>query len=147
MILGLGSESFDQPATSRYLGPLIQWLWPAADVGQLAWALYWIRKLAHVTEFGLLAILVLRATTLGHGLPATRAAFVALGVSGLVACLDEGGQSLSTTRSGSGLDVALDLAGAGFFLLAAARLTRALGRPLFPLRPRRPESASAVPVD
>ncbi len=147
VILGLGSASFDKPSTSRFLAPLIQWFWPDLDAEQIDAAVYWVRKLAHTAEYGVLAILALRAGMLGHGLAIARSARVAFGVTLLVAGLDEGQQALSATRTGSARDALLDAASAGLFLLAAGLAERWRERPLFPLFPSVSSLPRAEPPD
>jgi VanZ family protein len=62
-----------------------------------------LRKLAHLVEYALLGALAMWAR---------RSYAVALPWALAIALLDEGRQSLSPTRTGSGWDVLLDLAGA-----------------------------------
>jgi VanZ family protein len=70
-----------------------------------------LRKLAHMTEFGLLWLLWLRALR-----PSTtihRAAFIALGICVAYAISDEFHQSFVADRHPSPFDVAIDTAGMG----------------------------------
>jgi VanZ family protein len=109
----LGSESLSLEGTSRFLGPLLRWLLPGVsdathDMLQLA-----IRKLAHVTEYGLLAFFVFRASMASGFSALPRGALGTFAVAAAFAAADETHQSLSATRLGSIWDVALDALGAG----------------------------------
>src|SRR5205814_2023470 len=70
------------------------------------------RKIAHVTEYSLLAALWFVALTRERGLPRRRAAWVALGVAVVWAVLDELHQATVPSRTASAMDVALDSTGA-----------------------------------
>lgn len=75
-----------------------------------------IRKLAHVVEYAILALLTFRAD---------RRRIVVLAVALVVATIDETRQGLFTTaRSGSPWDVLLDVAGAYTAWFVATRRTR-----------------------
>jgi len=117
--------------TSRILGPLLRWVMPGireATIERVQWV---VRKSMHVTEYGILALLVLRARTRtvrwlprewswGHGL------FV-VGVCGLFAVSDEVHQALVPSRHGSVLDVGLDTLSAAI-ALALLRIIRRMPR-------------------
>jgi VanZ family protein len=90
-----------------------------------------IRKLSHVAEYGLLAMLVLRALWIGSiESIVTSLSFTVLLV-GLLALADETRQAYSLERTGSSRDVGLDLGGAAIVALAMLTLRAVLGRPLF----------------
>lgn len=112
LIWWLGSGTFGAPTTSRFLYPLITWLWPDSSFEQRFAVLLAIRKLAHPTVYGVLAALALRAfrrSGLTKALPSMAAAFAfALALAGL----DELRQASLTSRTGSLLDVGLDACGA-----------------------------------
>ena len=60
-VWGLGGDDLSLEGTSRFLGPIFRFLFPfLSEAGneQLQWA---VRKAAHVTEYAMLAGLVLRA--------------------------------------------------------------------------------------
>ena len=85
-----------------------------------------VRKTAHLGEYGFLAFLILRALLIGGQPAVPAAALLALSLATAFAAADETRQSLSGSRLGSGLDVALDAlgAGAGIGLLLLARFQR-----------------------
>ncbi len=77
-----------------------------------------LRKLAHMTEYGLLWLLWWRA--LGYGDPRP-----SIAIALLYAVSDELHQSFVDGRHGSPLDVAIDAAGVGLAGLAVVVLSRA----------------------
>lgn len=97
-----------------------------------------LRKVGHVTAYGLLYLLFHRALKLHCPARPWCRCLVALVLSLSIALLDEGRQSLLYSRSGSLADVCLDLSGA----TAAALLTFGRWRPQGP----RPRSGSSSPV-
>ena len=70
---------------------------------------FYIRKAAHMTEYGLLAFLILRWLRLD--LPFRRAAGFAFMIAVLYACTDEYHQTFVEGRGGSPWDVLIDSAG------------------------------------
>ena len=129
LVWWLGSGQFGAPATSRFLEPLLRWLWPDGSPGQRFALLLAIRKLAHPTVYGVLSALAFRAALLSGVSGLLRSAAVALGLAVGVAGLDELRQSRTPTRTGSPADVALDAAGASAALAALALLRRRASLP------------------
>jgi len=87
-----------------------------------------IRKLAHVTEYAILAVLVARALD-EPGRAPDRVAAGTLAICAAYAALDELHQSFVPSRTGSPLDVALDASGAALGIaLRAAALRFSAGR-------------------
>ena len=133
LIWGLGSDGFSVTSSSRFLAPLIDWLSPGWSLAQHQAVLVAIRKLAHVTEYGLFALLVGHAVALAFEI---RMRFVIAGalaaVTGL-AVADELRQALSLLRTGSPFDVALDVSGGILALAGLCLVRRRAGRPLFGL--------------
>lgn len=103
-----------------------------AVVGLLAWMAPWIapadlaglhgasRKMAHVVEYAILALLWFRALARDTALSRTVAAAAVLAICVLWAALDETHQYFVPSRTGSVQDVAIDAAGA----LAALAIAR-----------------------
>jgi VanZ family protein len=112
VILFLGSGQGSMTRTSIIIRPILEFLFPSAD--ELTLQLYhgYIRKLAHFTEYGVLAFLALRAFT-GY---ATRYV-AALVLVALIASIDEFNQSFEASRTSSVWDVLLDITG-GLFVTA-----------------------------
>jgi VanZ family protein len=115
--------------TSRVIGPLLRWLFPAITDAQLLAAHAVVRKLAHVAEYGVLALLAARAF-LGSSKVFLRRRWPAasLALAACLALLDELNQSLTPSRGGSILDSLLDVAGASLALAAVALLRWRGGR-------------------
>jgi VanZ family protein len=132
----LSSALFSGEHTGVLLLPLLQALFPTAGPEHLQAVHLWIRKGAHVTEYLVLAVLLVRALrTEGLRGGALAAAAMLIGVA--YAALDETHQAFVPSRTASAGDVAVDaigvLAGVG---LAVAR------------RPAGPSPATAVrPVE
>lgn len=120
VIFSLSSERFAADYTGDLLAPLVAWLtaWagPAA-VGALHLAL---RKLAHLTEYAMLGVFWILAFSGEAGPGSARAALWTLGICAGWAGLDEARQSLTTNRTASLGDVALDTAGSAMGVLVAA---------------------------
>lgn len=115
--------------TSRFIRPLLEWLFPAAPEETLQLYHGYIRKLAHFTEYGVLAFLALYAFTLSASARLRALRYVLpIALAATVACVDEFNQSLSSARSGSPWDAALDISGA----VAMMIFTRLIRRPRLP---------------
>jgi len=124
LVWWLGTDAFGMPVTSRYLGPLVDWLWPTASPAQRFAVLLGIRKFAHPTVYAVLAALAFRAALLSGVSGLVRGAAVALAVAVSIAGLDEVRQTRTRTRTGTASDVALDAAGASAALAALGALRR-----------------------
>ena len=140
----LGGGGFSHSDTSRIIGPLLEWLFPGIDaVDKRSW-LRFIRKAAHVGEYAIFAVLVLRLTLFLGGRKLLSTAGVAVGATLLLALLDEGRQGLLGNRTGSVFDVGLDVTGGLFGLAIAVSLATLIGRPLLGI-PGWPGTAAAMP--
>lgn len=118
----LGSDQFGASPTSRYLGPLFDWLFPNASTELRYTLLMTTRKLAHPTVYAVLAGLAFRAALLSGVSGLARGAVIALAIALAIAGLDELRQSRSRSRSGAAADVGLDAAGACAALAALGYL-------------------------
>ena len=107
-----GGDAMSAPETSRFLGPLLDWLLPDLEAADRLLLLGLARKSAHVVEYAILAALLLRALLLSRRPTLARASLIALGASLVLALADEWRQGLSAVRTGALGDVGLDLAGA-----------------------------------
>ena len=131
VILLLSSDSFASPSTGSLLRPLLRWLfpeWSAAEIRMLHGA---IRKMAHVTIYGVLALLAFRAFRISLAATVLRHAGLAIALVLLAAAADEFHQSLSRARTGSLADVGYDLAGglAALAILVVGQRARGASRP------------------
>ncbi len=121
LILTFSGDSFSAASTSRILGPILRWLLPDVSPQTLESIHLLARKGAHAFEYGLLALLILRAELLGSArIWVVRLARV-LALTAAVASVDEIRQARLGQRTGSAVDVGIDLAG------AVAALALALG--------------------
>jgi len=111
--------------TSRFIGPLLHFLFP--DTPEQTIQIYhgYIRKCAHFTEYAVLAFFALRAFSrsfvqrvlkLRYILPVLLVAAIAM--------LDEFHQSFEASRTSSIWDVSLDIAGGVVMILAMLILKR-----------------------
>lgn len=129
--------AFSAQRTSRFLGPILRWLFPGIHESTVGTVQFVIRKGWHVTEYALLALLVdraLRRQPAAPGSPLRRAVFAFLLVSSY-ACLDEFHQSFHPSRQGSPVDVLIDSAGALAGLAAIHLQALRSAAPGFPPRP------------
>jgi VanZ family protein len=111
--------------TSRFLVPFLRWVHPTISPLALMKIEYAIRKVAHVTEYTVLAALMLRAFV--HVVFSKRwavAALVAFSVCGAFAASDEFHQSFVPSRTASARDVMIDCAGVLIGLLLYAIIAR-----------------------
>jgi len=106
------TETFSTQTTGSFLIPLLHRIFPGASAETLVFYHFLIRKCAHVGEYFLFSLLVLRGVRgeeRGWRLPCGLAA---LAVVACYAALDEVHQAFVPTRGASPRDVLLDLAGA-----------------------------------
>jgi VanZ family protein len=122
-LIFLASTSlFSFESTGHFLRPLLLWLFPGMDELTLNLVQFAVRKLAHLTEYGILAGLIYHALRQSAG-QATRtwdprhAVWTWLGCVAYAAS-DEWHQALTPDRTGSLKDVGWDTAGAALVLLA-----------------------------
>lgn len=115
--------------TSRIIGPLLHWVAPDISPEAVNLVHHLVRKGAHLTEYAILALLVLRAASISLRARETghycRAAGVALLIAAAYAATDEFHQSFVASRGASVYDVMIDASGA-FAALAVASLWRKL---------------------
>jgi VanZ family protein len=105
---------FSSPAgasaeTSRFIQPMIQFFFPNASPDTFQTIHLIIRKTAHLTEYGILSFLAVRAFRLSGF--AWKSFVLALVVVLVVAALDEFNQSFEPSRTSAVSDVFLDLSG------------------------------------
>src|SRR5207249_619282 len=121
LIFGGSGNLLSSLQTSRFLNPLIHWLFPAMPEGKVDRIVGVIRKGGHVTEYGVLALLLWRARRRPvkpeARLWAWRDAGWALALAAAYAVTDEWHQSFVPSRTGSAWDVLLDTCGAGAALM------------------------------
>jgi VanZ family protein len=105
-------QSFEH--SSRIIGPFLHWLFPGLGPEQLDRWVFFCRKIAHLTEYGLLAMLAWRAFR-HAGDPGRfwnrRPALAALALVFLYAISDEVHQAFVPSRQGAVVDVLIDTLG------------------------------------
>jgi VanZ family protein len=112
VILFLSSGQGSMSQTSRFVRPLIEFLFPNSPEETLIIYHGYIRKLAHFTEYAVLAFWASRAFfTSGKNTLRRVWHLFALLLVLLVALIDETNQSFLDSRTGSIWDVALDFFG------------------------------------
>jgi VanZ family protein len=119
VVLWLGGDHASANTTSRFIGRFVRWLLPDATPAVLDRIHFFIRKGAHLGEYGVLALLVLFALLASTRAAALRLTLPALAWVLVVAAVDEIRQATSLARTGSAWDVALNLSG-GILALALA---------------------------
>jgi VanZ family protein len=112
MISTFSSHYFSSDATFRFFYPILHWLFPTASRHWIHLMHVGIRKLAHVTEFGVFSV------TIFHGIRGDRRgwrvhwAFLTLLIAVAFATVDEFHQMFVPGRQASARDVAIDALGA-----------------------------------
>lgn len=116
------SDSFNAGNTSRIIGPLVLWLFPKTTPETLVVIHVITRKLAHFTEYAILAYLAARAfRTSPRPALANRWFVAALALIVAYALIDEYHQSFVPSRTSSIYDSFIDMAG-GLTALLVIRL-------------------------
>jgi VanZ family protein len=106
------SHYFSGEETARVIIPLLHWLFPAATPHMLRVMHVGIRKMAHVTEFGIFSISVFHGIRGGRSGWRFRWAVATLVIAVAFAGIDEWHQSLVPLREARARDVAIDALGA-----------------------------------
>jgi len=122
LVLFLGGTYFAAQETARFVVPILRSLMPGAPVSQVQAVHMVLRKVAHLTEYAVLALLWFSAIVRVEGRTPRAASWAALSICLVCACADEAHQSTLPTRQGSVRDVLIDAFG------ATAMLTIARGR-------------------
>jgi VanZ family protein len=121
------SGSFSATETSRFLAPLLRWLFPEVQAKTISAVHFAIRKSGHVVIYAILALLAQRAFYASFERPRAWIAAASLALALAVAIVDEGRQSLAKNRTGAVSDVALDMGGAAAALALASAGRRLWG--------------------
>jgi VanZ family protein len=112
MISLFSTHYFSGEETARFIVPILHWLFPAASPHMLRLMHFGIRKLAHVTEFGLFSITVFHGIRAGRSGWSFKWALATLVIAVGYASLDEWHQSFVPLREPRVRDVAIDAFGA-----------------------------------
>ena len=106
------TDLFSTQHTSQILWPFLKWLFPDISEKTLWLVHHGIRKAAHVTEYFVLSLLVLRGVRGEQSGWRWTWALATLGITASYAALDEVHQLFVSTRDASPMDVVIDTAGA-----------------------------------
>ena len=112
VILVASTDLMSAQHTSRFIGPFLRWLVPDIGPEAVLQVQLVVRKTAHVLEYALLAMLLLRAFRAGQGSVRWSHIGRAVAVAALCAATDEFHQSFVASRTGSPADVLIDISGA-----------------------------------
>jgi len=119
LVLGFSSGDFSAEKTGSLLGPLLVWLFPWITPSQINVIHFFVRKAAHLTEYGILALLWFRTFTYAGSFRVPTGALLALAISVASAIVDETHQAMVPSRTSSAADVLLDSIGATIALVPA----------------------------
>jgi VanZ family protein len=112
-LISLGStDVLASDETSRFIVPFLRWLLPGAAPATLDLLHEAIRKLGHVSEFAILAVLWYRSLTWERQARRPKVALAAFALTLAFAGLDEVHQAFVATRTASVTDVGWDGLGA-----------------------------------
>jgi VanZ family protein len=112
LISTFSTDPFSSQHTSAYLIPLLHWLFPHAAAGTLELMHTVIRKMAHLTEYFIFSILLLRGLRGKDRGWQLRWAVWAVVIAAGYASIDEFHQVFVPSRHASPWDALLDTAGA-----------------------------------
>ena len=122
-VLILGTSYFAASTTGPLVLPFLKSLAPGASTAKLHAIHMVLRKLAHLTEYAVLALLWFRGLLWQTKRAPRAAAWGALAVCLVCAIADEAHQATILERYGSARDVVIDVAGAaGALLIARGRM-------------------------
>ena len=125
VIWALGSDTFSASETSRWLMPFFQWLFGDVDVDTRYQTYGLVRKFAHLIEYAILALLTFRAALIAASrTQLATAAWVALFIVLALATADEARQALSPVRTGSPIDILIDLTGGLIAIVGLITISR-----------------------
>jgi len=111
-VFWMSTGTFSSEQTSRFIGPLLDFLFPQLPSQNIDMLHGLIRKAGHVTEYFILGLLLFRAIR-GNSQQGWRLRWAVYALIGVVlyALSDELHQSFSSSRTSSLVDVGIDSAG------------------------------------
>jgi len=124
VILFLSTSQASMSNTSRFFRPLLEFLFPNTPEEILIVYHGFLRKLAHLSEYAILAFFAVRAFSSSSINLLQKYWFIAsLALVFPVASLDEYNQSFNSLRTGSIYDILLDVSG-GLLMIIVLRVYR-----------------------
>src|SRR5258708_31701416 len=112
LVLVLGSASFAARETATFVLPVLKAVLPGVPVATLEAIHMVLRKVCHLTEYAVLALLWFRALLARVRRTPHAAAWIALGVCLLCAFVDGAHQAMLPMRTGSARDLVIHAHGA-----------------------------------
>jgi VanZ family protein len=122
------TDAFSARSTNNYIDPVLRFFFGELTPAGFRLAHTIVRKGAHTIEYAILAVLTCRALAATSDRPLPRATMLrALLYCAIYALIDEAHQTFVPSRTGSGIDVGVDIMGAtvGALLLYWWRAARA----------------------
>lgn len=121
LIFGGSTDLLSTGRTSRFIRPIVLWFKPDLSEETVGEIVTLVRKVGHLTEYAILAVLVwraLRKPVRNDPRPwSWRAGGLAIAIAGIYAITDEWHQSFVSSRFASGTDVLIDVIGSTFGIL------------------------------
>lgn len=118
IIFGASTDLGSARHTSRFLIPLLRWINPQISIAALAACEIAVRKGAHISEYAILAVLLIRALRAKTERAFLYHAALVLVAAALYAATDEFHQSFTPSRTAAARDVMIDCCGAALGLAA-----------------------------
>ena len=113
VIFTFSTDAFSEAHTTPIIGPLLSTLFPNLSPGHLVNVAMLVRKLGHLSEYFILALLLRRAfDDQAVAQPEKHRAFYTVLIATLYAISDEWHQSFVPSRTSSAQDVLIDAIGA-----------------------------------
>jgi len=121
IIFYMSTDELSAEHTRSWIEPIVRFFVPSLPDPAFEVIHFVIRKLAHMSEYFMFALLIDRGCRRGSELAPARAPLVAWVVAALYSLTDEGHQLLVSSRGASLLDCGLDSLGAAFAAIFASR--------------------------
>jgi VanZ family protein len=112
LISWASTDVFSSSHTSRFIVPVLHWLFPHASAEAIDQTHFFIRKAAHFTEYFVFSLFLIRALRGQHQGWQVRWAIWALAIAAGYSALDEFHQSFVPSRTASPWDSLIDTTGA-----------------------------------
>lgn len=122
------TDAFSARSTNSYIDPVLRWFFGDLTPTGFRLAHNVVRKSAHLLEYAILAMLACRAQTAPRASIPRAVALRTLAACAAYAALDEAHQAFVPSRTGSWVDVAVDVTGATLGAWAVT-VWRGRGRP------------------
>ena len=131
------TDALSAEQTSRFLVPFLRWLDPQISIAAIAAIQLVVRKVGHITEYGILAMLLWRGLRRGTRFQARVSILFLLAwlAATIFAVTDEFHQSFVPLRTASPIDVMIDICGAMIGLIICL---------MFAARGRLPDQQSKI---